>query len=160
MRTIEDALDSRVAEMISACTRCGKCVEACPVTTPAGVAAPAAEVIGGVIDILRTGDGPEASRRWASTCMQTGECVKACSYGVNPRFMLTMARLAMAKAATEPRERRRQGMEHFRKLNREVTVQSRMQLDDDVLAWLGQRITAATGKDPNGEVAPDFVFYT
>src|SRR5947209_5811695 len=100
MSPIEDALNSRVADMIGACTRCGKCVEACPVTTPAGVAAPPVEVIGGVIDILRSGDGPEASRRWAATCTLTGECIKACHYGVNPRFLLTMARLAMAKAAT------------------------------------------------------------
>src|SRR5262249_57011994 len=156
----EDALNGRVQEIIDACTRCGKCVEVCPVKGPAGVTAPAQVVVSGVIDILRTGDGPEASRRWASTCMLTGDCIDACDYGVNPRFMLTMARLAMAKASTEPREQRRQGVEHFRKLNREVTVQSRMQLDDDVLARLGQRITAATGKDPNGEVAPDFVFYT
>jgi heterodisulfide reductase subunit D len=165
MSTIEDALNSRAAEMIDACTRCGKCVEACPVTTPAGVAAPAVEVITGVIDILRTGDGPDASRRWAETCMQTGECVKACNYGVNPRFMLTMARLAMAKAATEPRERRRQGMEAFRKVHQGVTVESRMQLDDDVLARLGQRIAARSsedaqgGKTPNGK-PPDFAFYT
>ena len=94
MIPIEDALSGRVADMIAACTRCGKCVEACPVTTPAGVAAPPVEVIGGVIDILRGGDGADAARRWASTCMLTGDCIKACNYGVNPRFLLTMARLA------------------------------------------------------------------
>jgi Fe-S oxidoreductase len=160
MSPIEDALNSRVAEMIDACTHCGKCVEACPVTTPAGVVAPAVEVIGGVIDILHTGDGPAASRRWASTCMQTGECVKACNYGVNPRFMLTMARLAMAKATTEPREQRRQGVEAFRKVHQGVTVESRMQLDDDALERLGQRIAARGGEDACGGIAPDFVFYT
>jgi heterodisulfide reductase subunit D len=159
MNPVEDALNSRVAEMIDACTRCGKCVEACPVTTPAGVAAPPVEVISGVIDILRTGDGPAASRRWASTCMQTGECVKACDYGVNPRFMLTMARLAMAKAATEPREQRRQGVAAFRKVHEDVTVQSRLQLDDVVLERLGQRIVAR-GEDARDGWAPDFVFYT
>jgi heterodisulfide reductase subunit D len=158
MSPVEDALNSRVAETIDACTRCGKCVEACPVTTPAGVAAPAVEVISGVIDILRTGDGPAASRRWASTCMQTGDCVKACNYGVNPRFMLTMARLAMAKAAAGPREQRRQGVEAFRKIHQEVTVQSRMQVDDAVLERLGQRIAARSGEDTDR--APDFVFYT
>jgi Fe-S oxidoreductase len=165
MSTIEDALNSRVAEMIDACTRCGKCVEACPVTAPAGVAAPPVDVISGVIDILRTADGPDASRRWAATCMQTGECVKACNYGVNPRFMLTMARLAMAKEAAEPRDRRRQGMEAFRKVHQNVTVQSRMQVGDDVLERLGQRVAARSGEDahdgktPNGK-PPDFVFYT
>src|ERR1700674_2189141 len=146
----EDALNGRVEEMIDACTRCGKCVEACPVKTPAGVAAPAQEVITGVIDILRTGDGPAASRRWASTCMLTGDCIKACDEGVNPRFLLAMARLAMTKAKTEPRERRREGVEAFRRLNQEVTVQSRMQLDDDVLARLGQRVAASGGRDAAG----------
>ncbi len=157
----EDALNGRVQEMIDACTRCGKCVEVCPVKTPAGVVAPAADVIGGVIEILRTGGGPDASRRWASTCMLTGDCISACNYGINPRFMLTMARLAMAKAAAEPRERRRHGVEAFRKVNLEVTVQSRMQLDDDALARLGQKIAArSAGEDASHDAAPDFVFYT
>jgi heterodisulfide reductase subunit D len=157
----EDALSDRVQDIIDTCTRCGKCVDVCPVKTPAGVAAPAQEVVSGVIDILRTGNGPAASRRWASTCMLTGDCIKACDYGVNPRFMLAMARLAMAKAGTEPREQRRQGVETFRKLNREVTVQSRMQLDDDVLARLGQKIASAGGDKGAGEApTPDFVFYT
>ena len=153
----EDALQGRVQEIIDACTRCGKCVEVCPVKAPAGVAAPAQEVVSGVIDILRNGDGPAASRRWASTCMLTGDCIEACDYGVNPRFMLTMARLAIAKASAEPREQRRRGVETFRKLNREVTVQSRMQLEDDLLARLGQRTAA---EDARGAPAPDFVFYT
>jgi Fe-S oxidoreductase len=159
MSPIDDALNGRVAEMIAACTRCGKCVEACPVTTPAGVAAPPVEVIGGVIDILRGGDGPDAARRWASTCMLTGDCIKACNYGVNPRFLLTMARLAMTQAATAPRERRRQGMEAFRKVHADVTVQSRMQVDEGVLERLGQRV-AARSEDAHGGGAPDFVFYT
>jgi Fe-S oxidoreductase len=160
MIPFEDVLNGRVEDMIDACTRCGKCVEACPVTTPAGVAAPAEEVIGGVIDILRTGDGPEASRRWAATCMLTGDCIRACNYGVNPRFLLTMARLAMARAATDPRERRRQGMEAFRKVHQEVTVQSRMQVDGDVLERLGQRVAARSGEDAGDGRTPDFVFYT
>jgi Fe-S oxidoreductase len=75
--------------------------------------------------------------------------------------MLAMARLAMTKATTEPRDQRRQGVETFRKLNLEVTVQSRMQLDDDVLARLGQRVAAAGGGiDEGRDIAPDFVFYT
>src|SRR5258706_1165028 len=163
----EDALQSRVQEIIDACTRCGKCVEVCPVKAPAGVAAPAQEVVSGVIDILRNGDGQQASRRWASTCMLTGDCIEACDYGVNPRFMLAMARLAIAKASTEPHEQRRQGVETFRKLNREVTVQSRMQLEDDLLARLGQEPPpypppqAGEGAaDPDRPPAPDFGFYT
>ena len=156
----EDALAGRVQEIIDACTRCGKCVEVCPVKDPAGVAASAHEVVSGVIDILLNGDGPEASRRWAKTCMLTGDCIAACDYGVNPRFMLTLARLAMTRAGTEPHEQRRQGVETFRKLNRAVTVESRMQLEDELLARLGQKTTAAPGENENAARAADFVFYT
>jgi heterodisulfide reductase subunit D len=152
----EDALSGRIDEMLDACTRCGKCVEACPVKTPAGVTAEPEAVITGVIDILRGGDGTADSRRWASTCMLTGECIKACDEGVNPRFLLAMARLSIAKDKAEPRERRREGVDGFRKLNLDVTVQSRMQAEDDVLARLGQKAAAGSA----GDAAPDFVFYT
>jgi Fe-S oxidoreductase len=153
----EDALSGRIDEMLDACTRCGKCVEACPVKTPAGVVAPAEEVINGVIGILRGGDGSAASRRWASTCMLTGDCIKACEEGVNPRFLLAMARLAMAKTKATPHEQRREGVEGFRKVNFDVTVQSRMQSSDEVLARLGQKVAA--GSAP-GDAPADFVFYT
>jgi heterodisulfide reductase subunit D len=152
----EDALSGRIDEMLDACTRCGKCVEVCPVKTPAGVTAEPESVITGVIDILRGGDGTADSRRWASTCMLTGECIKACDEGVNPRFLLAMARLSIAKDKAEPRERRREGVDGFRKLNLDVTVQSRMQAEDDVLARLGQKAAAGSA----GDAAPDFVFYT
>ena len=98
--TFEAALGERVHEMLNACTRCGKCVEACPSVAPAGIAgaAPPA-IIAGVLDIVRTGAGPEPSAMWAASCTLTGDCIKACDYGVNPRFLLAMARAAMAMPA-------------------------------------------------------------
>ena len=42
--TFEAALSARVDAMADACTRCGKCVEVCPVTGPGGVKA---EPVGG-----------------------------------------------------------------------------------------------------------------
>jgi ferredoxin len=53
--TFETALSARVAAMADACTRCGKCVEVCPVTGPGGVEAEPRAVIAGIIDILRAG---------------------------------------------------------------------------------------------------------
>jgi Fe-S oxidoreductase len=153
--TFEQALFARVEAMIDACTRCGKCVEVCPVTGPGGVAAVPREVIGGVIDILRLGEGIEAARKWANACVLTGECIKACDYGVNPRFLLGMARVAMARHDLEGREQRKQGVDNFRKVARDVTNISRMQLDDELLARLGQKADAAEPETP-----PDFVFYT
>jgi Fe-S oxidoreductase len=118
--TFEAALAERVATMVDACTRCGKCVEVCPVTGPGGVNAEPREVISGILDVLRTGEGPEASRRWANACVLSGECIKACDYGVNPRFLLGMARLAMTRAKGQAAEQRRHGVEGFRKVAREV----------------------------------------
>jgi heterodisulfide reductase subunit D len=154
--TFETALASRVDEMVDTCTRCGKCVEACPVTGPGGVTAEPVAVISGVLDILRTGDGPEASRKWANACVASGECIKACDYGVNPRFLLGMARVAMAHHNDAPADQRRQGVDAFRKVARDVTHITRIQLDDQVLARLGQK----ADNRPEPSTPPDFVFYT
>jgi Fe-S oxidoreductase len=154
--TFETALSARVNAMVDACTRCGKCVEVCPVTGPGKVNAEPRAVIDGIIDILRNGDGSEAARNWANACVLTGECIKACDYGVNPRFLLGMARVRMARRNEEPFEQRRQGVQGFRKVARDVTHISRMQLDDALLARLGQK-TEQCGEP---DTPPDFVFYT
>jgi Fe-S oxidoreductase len=153
--------------MADACTRCGKCVEVCPVTGPGGVTAEElknpATIIGGVIDIVRTGqvrtdDGNEAARKWANACILSGECIKACDYGVNPRFLLHMARVKMARAA-EPAVQRKNGVDGFRKVAREVTQLSRIQLDDALLERLGQGAKCAESAQEKRQ-EPDFVFYT
>jgi heterodisulfide reductase subunit D len=155
--SFETALGERVEDMLDACTRCGKCVEVCPSVAPAGIAGAASgEIISGILDIVRSGKGPEASRKWAASCMLSGECIKACDYGVNPRFLLAMARVAIEKADNDLPERRRQGVEKYRNLSRDVTVLSRLQLDDEVLERLGQKSASVS---PPVE-APDFVFYT
>jgi heterodisulfide reductase subunit D len=160
--TFESALADRTAAMADACTRCGKCVEVCPVTGPGGVKAEPVAVISGIIDILKTGDGPEASRKWASSCVLTGACIKACDYGVNPRFLLGMARVAMARHQNQPSAQRKQGVDGFRKVAREVAHISQMQLDDQLLARLGQKPGANALQASDAELAapPDFVFYT
>src|SRR6202046_5572230 len=130
--SFEAALDERVGDMLDACTRCGKCVEACPSVKPAGIAdASPEDVIGGIIELVRTGEGPEASRKWAASCMLSGDCIKACDYGVNPRFLLAMASLAVAKNDNELPERRRQGVAKFRDTSRDVNVLARLQLDGE-----------------------------
>ncbi|HVX79185.1 MAG TPA: (Fe-S)-binding protein [Bradyrhizobium sp.] len=155
--TFETALAGRVDEMLDACTRCGKCVEACPSVAPAGLAAASPQdVITGIIDILGEGTGPEASQIWASSCIFSGECIKACDEGVNPRFLLAMARAAATKAKTELPERRQRGVQSFRTVANDVAVLSKMQLETEMLERLGQgRSSAADSKE-----MPDFIFYT
>src|SRR6266404_3641139 len=146
--SFETALNGRVKDMLDACTRCGKCVEVCPSVQPAGIGdvSPQA-IITGVLDIVRIGEGPDASRKWASSCMLSGACIEACDYGVNPRFMLAMARVAMTKTAKELPDRRRQGIETFRNLGRDVSVLSRLQLGGEALERLGQRTDAPAARE-------------
>src|SRR6476620_1438625 len=153
----ETALGERVENMLDACTRCGKCVEACPSVKTAGISDTKPEdVIGGILELVRTGNGPEASKKWAAACMLSGECIKACDYGVNPRFLLAMARVAIARSENELPERRRQGVAKFRDVSRDVTMLSRLPLDDEALQRLGQKSASAAMPAE----APDFVFYT
>ena len=154
----ETALSSRVDDMLDACTKCGKCFEACPITGPAGIAdANPQTTIAGVLDIVRTGGGPQAARTWASSCVLSGECIKACDYGVNPRFLLNMARVALARAKNDPPARRRAGVDGFRLVARDVAQLSKMQLTNAQLERLGQK----PGAQPDaGAAPPDVVFYT
>lgn len=159
--SFEQALEERVATMLDACTRCGKCVEACPVTTPGGVTAEPKAVIDGVIDILRLGEGNESARKWANSCVMSGDCVRACDYGVNPRFLLAVARATMAKQTTPVADLRKRGVAAFRTVNRDVTHLARMQLDDSLLERLGQKADGSSlGNGPAPKDPPDFVFYT
>jgi heterodisulfide reductase subunit D len=155
--SFEEALAGRVDDMLDACTRCGKCVDACPSVKPAGITGASSEdIISGVLDLVRSGEGPEASRKWAASCMLSGDCITACDDGVNPRFLLAMARLSVAKAESALPDRRRLGVERYRDLSRDVTMLSRLQLDGEVLERLGQK--SASVSTP--AETPDFVFYT
>jgi Fe-S oxidoreductase len=153
----EDALTARVDEMLDACTKCGACFKACPIAGPAGLGdADPEAVVSGVLDILRLGKGPEQSQKWAKACMASGECIKACDYGVNPRFLLTMARLSMLRREKDVGERRKQAVTVFRKIGEDVGVLTRLQLTEQQLIRLGQRPSKEL---PRTEL-PDLVFYT
>jgi heterodisulfide reductase subunit D len=157
----ETAFNWRIGGMLDACTACGACFKACPITKPAGLAdANPEEVTSGILDIIRQGSGPEASRKWASSCILSGDCIKACDYGVNPRFLLAVARVSMARAEKEPAERRRAGVESFHKLSQDVKFLSRLQLTDEALERLGQRPSSHQSAGPEDAETPDVVFYT
>ena len=128
---------------------------------PAGVGDAAPEsVIAGVLEIVRTGEGPEPSKAWAKGCALTGDCITACDEAVNPRFLLAMARVALAKHSSELRNRRKQGVENFRLVADGVNVLARMQLDENELARLGQQVNERLAErlDREGGRAPGLCF--
>jgi len=150
--TFAGALQARTQSVLDSCTRCGKCFEVCPMPEPAGLAGrDAGAVVGGVIDILRGGAGTPDALRWAQVCSGSGHCIPACPEGVNPRFMLALARVATQRRA-EPVERHRKGVEGFSKMGRGVRVLSRMQLPAEVLRRF--RYPGA------GNTPPEVLFYT
>lgn len=151
-----DALDAETRSILDACTRCGACVEACPMVEPAGLGrADPVGVAVGIADLLAGGDGTPEAVRWASVCSNSGKCIPACDYGVNPRLMVNLARAAARRRAGNEAPRR-QGREAFTTMSRGVRVLSRMQLPPDVLARVNPPVRTAD----EYESAPDVVFYT
>ena len=150
------ALEARRAEILENCVKCGKCVEVCPMPGPAGldVADPAA-VTAGVHALLKTGQGPDAARRWSEVCTGSGHCIPACEHGVNPRLMLRLARIGALRGGLDPAALRAGGGRQFGAMSRGVRTLSRLQLAPDLLARLGQIDDA----EPEPE-DPDTVFYT
>ena len=150
------SLHARGQEIVERCSGCGRCVEVCPTAGPAGVdrSHPRA-VVAEVLDILR-GEGDPGSRgaRWAETCTGSGQCLRACDDGVNPRFMLAMTRLALneRKALTE---RQATGQKAFHLMSRGVKVLSRLQLPPEFLAGVTRSAHAAA--EP--AAPPDVVMY-
>ena len=155
-RAFVDSLSERTDDVLDACTRCGKCVEVCPMIEPAGLdAANAAEIVTGVTDLLSGGAGTGDAATWSSVCTGSGYCIPACPEGVNPRFMLGLARTAVRRRAGSE-SARRDGTEVFSGMSRGVRILSRMQLPPDIL----DRVNPRQRRDEPREKAPDVVFYT
>lgn len=149
-----DRLDDQVQSIVDACTACGACVRACPTPDILGIdAGDGAAVAAGVLEILKVGKGPGTAEEWAGACCGSGHCLTVCEHGINPRFMLTMARRAMTAGKPEA-ERRAGGKDAFKTMSRGVRVLSRLQLPPDLMNRL------SPSSHPARETAPDIVFYT
>jgi len=151
-----DTFRARGAAIADACTRCGDCFRACPMVEPAGLAAAdLEETTGAIVDLITGGEGNAEAIRWADVCSGSGNCIPACQHGINPRFMVQLARGFARRNATEKAEKHlstgwRTG---FQNMSRGVRVLSRLQLPPETLARF------APSRAPRKE-APDVVFYT
>jgi len=148
-----DTFRVRGAAIADACTRCGECFRACPMTGPAGIGeADPSATASAIIELISGGEGNDEAVRWAETCSGSGYCIPACKHGINPRFMVQLARgFARRNRGTNPLPTRwRQG---FQAMSRGVRVLSRLQLPPGVLARF------APSREPRAR-PPDVVFYT
>ena len=151
------AVKTRVDESLDACTRCGKCVEACPMVEPAGLdPANSIPIVEGVLDLLAGGAGTPDAERWAQVCTNSGKCIPACDYGVNPRFMVNMARIASMTRRKGEAEVRRGAQQYFNNMGRSTRIISRLQLAPELLERLAPPLRAPD----EYERTPDIVFYT
>ncbi|MGC2414359.1 MAG: (Fe-S)-binding protein [Stellaceae bacterium] len=158
-----DIFRARGAAIADACTRCGDCFRACPMTGPAGIAdADPSETAGAIVDLITGGAGNDEAVRWAEACSGSGYCIPACKHGINPRFMVQLARgfarrnavdLEPARASRGPAPLAASWRKGFQTMSRGVRVLSRLQMAPEILARFAPSHEART-------TPPDVVFYT
>ena len=122
--------------ILSACTRCGKCFEACPMTrySPALAGTDSKAVAKDILELLRGGEGSPEALAWSSVCVRSGSCIPACPDHVDPRMMVRIARMIASGGLGGPRRIAvRQDRDYFDR----VRAFARLQLTEDELRdWM------------------------
>jgi Fe-S oxidoreductase len=149
-----DEFRARGEAIADLCTRCGDCFRACPMVEPAGIAgADATATTAAIVDLVTGGAGNDDAVRWANVCSGSGSCIPACTHGVNPRFMVQLAR-GFARARKEGAPLAARWRKPFGTMSRGVRILSRLQMPPETLARL-----RGHGQPPR-DTAPEIVFYT
>jgi len=154
---IQQSLDDRIDQIIDDCTTCGACVRICPTPSITGNNVSDDQAVAqGVINILKDKVSlhiPDPAKRWATECCLTGRCLDVCEVGINPRFMLTMARLKLA-CKTPSQTKIDNGKSDFKTMSQGVRILSRMQLSQDQLERLKPR------QKSSSKTQHQLIFYT
>jgi heterodisulfide reductase subunit D len=148
-----DEFRARGEAIADACTRCGDCFRACPMTEPAGIGdANPILTTDAIVDLIGGGAGTPEAVRWAEVCSGSGNCIPACRYGINPRFMVQLAR-GFARRNRDGAPLKTRWRPGFQNMSRGVRVLSRLQLSPETLARF---------RPPkrDRDTPPDVVFYT
>ena len=131
-----DEFRARGEALADACTRCGACFRACPMVEPAGIgAADAGETTAAIVDLITGGSGNDDAVRWANVCSGSGNCIPACPEGINPRFMVQLAR-GFARAQQDGAPLNTRWRAPFQTMSRGVRILSRLQMPPEALARL------------------------
>jgi Fe-S oxidoreductase len=143
-------LGAETQDILEKCTTCGKCVEACPML-PYGElqGADPARVVGGILDILRGGQGHDEARRWAQVCTSSGSCIPACPEGINPRKMLNFAKHALK---SRERSQEAEGDSYFKRMAQAIRLLAGTQMTPEQFRRL-------TGLAPDMKPRAEVIFY-
>ncbi len=103
---LQQFIRSETENILGACTKCGKCVEACPMTPYSGAltGAEPRTVVEGILSVLRGEQGSAAALGWVSVCVRSGACVPACPEDVNAQMMVRIARMIASGGLGGPRQ--------------------------------------------------------
>jgi Fe-S oxidoreductase len=143
-------IETETREILDNCTRCGKCVEICPMLPYGNLqGADPQHVVSGILDILRGGQGHDEARRWTQVCTASGSCSPACPEGINPRKMLNLT-----KHMLKNRDRLQQpaGDTYFKRMAQAI----RLLVGTQMMPEQYQRLT---GLSPQMKSRADVVFY-
>ena len=122
---------SEVERILSACTRCGKCYEVCPMVRYSKAAASDGKsVVSGVLGVLRGEQGSPEALGWIAVCTRSGVCVPACPDNVDPRMMMRLARMTALGGRGGPKQiQQKEDRDYFDR----VRAFANLQLTDEEL---------------------------
>jgi ferredoxin len=114
-----------VERILSACTRCGKCYEVCPMAKYSGApAAKGGDVVPGVLAVLRGEPGSPEALGWIGVCTRSGVCVPACPDNVDPRMMMRLARMTALGGRELPKQiERKEDPDYFNRVRAFAALQ-------------------------------------
>ena len=146
-------MEERIAQITEACTHCGKCYEVCPMVSYSGAEGAEPErVTKSVINILNDRPHEPEGALWAKACQKSGVCIEACPEAVNPREMLTYAKLKLQNIESEKADIQEAGRSYFQDLSRKIRFMAALQLAPEQF----RRLTAVRGSEAS---KVDAVFY-
>ncbi len=123
-------MEKRIAHITQACTHCGKCYEVCPMVGYAGAReADPERVTKSVIDILNDRPHAPEGALWAKACQKSGACIEACPEDVNPREMLSYAKLKLHELEGDAEEIRAAGRSYFQEMSRKIRLMAALQME-------------------------------
>jgi Fe-S oxidoreductase len=123
--------EREVERILSSCTQCGKCFEACPMAKYSKApVSDGKQVVPGVLAVLRGEQATPEALGWLAVCMRSGVCVPACPDNVDPKMMMRLARMTALGGRGQPRQMEaKEDPDYFDR----IRAFARLQLNDEEL---------------------------